>query len=163
MDIENSYLFSKMIQKGNKIKVMIVIDFDSIKGTRGDVFFETFQRISEIFKEENISSSCLLIISKVNFSEDTAKDVESLTLATIKERKLSLAKEIMKNNNFFIFPNYKFIDENFVPELKKRIKQLPTYLIKNNVNIVLSPESLIEFRKIVSEVNGDFDAAASLF
>ena len=55
-----------MIMKGKKIKIIIVIDLDTVHAIRGEKFLDCFRMIHEIFEGHSIDSSCLLIISKVD-------------------------------------------------------------------------------------------------
>lgn len=84
--------------------------------------------------------------------------MKELISSTIKEKGFPLIWNIMKNNNIFLFPKFSYINEEFVPELKAKIKKLKCYKVTETIKkIPLSENSKFKFRKMAEKVNEDFN------
>lgn len=66
-----------MFRIGNKVKVIIVIDINTLKGKRHLDFISTLDKIWKMFDhDKNILPSCLIVLTKVDTREDTYEEIK---------------------------------------------------------------------------------------
>ena len=147
-EISDSYANSKIFKKGNKVKIVLVLEENTLFSGRGEFLIKAAKKISEMFPvdSEYIFSSSSIVVTKVELSQITLEDIYS-TLEEISQSRKSkypevsfMLKNILKNKHVYVLPNPSTPQMNdHVESIKVGLKKQDSYALKNDAEFELSP------------------------
>ena len=68
----NSYATAKIFKRGTKLKIVVIVEYSSLKSAKGKILVDVANRLFELFPVDfhKLLYSIVLVISKVNTEED---------------------------------------------------------------------------------------------
>ena len=113
-EISDSYANSKIFKKGNKVKIVLVLEENTLFSGRGEFLIKAAKKISEMFPDfedaMGIISCSSIVVTKVDSWQITLSDIYSTLEEILESRKSNnrdiyfMLRNILDHKNVYILP-----------------------------------------------------------
>ena len=143
-----------------------MVEWASLQSSRGKTIVDVANRLLELFPVDfkNLIHSIVLVVSKVNAEEvpeealdDVIEEVNKIvsTNENITDQARMVVQTLVEKKSVALFPLPKFIDDEVIERIKRKISLTRTCVLSEDASVSLSEGAKLQIDSLVKNVEGN--------